>query len=716
MYIRSLTVKNFGIIKDEVVFKPEDGINLISGINGSGKSTIYKAILLLLFNKTDKKLEEYVNEEISFQDGFEISLDLDIDKMRFFVKYKFSKKGKTGSSVRELYVGDPLPDEPQYLNSDAVAAMEMMLSPQLGMAGLISRQGENDVINIKPAERREHLKQIYDLDFTNEIESVEAEIQHYDNDVLPDIEKQIYHIENKEYAAESLYDLPFSETKRDEYQEKLTDIAKRLTEAETYQEKLQQLDAQIHTKQTTLNGLADKLDVVQDDIEDLEDSQKSLQEKLSDPDTQVLDKLYENMHNRDKFDRELRSIDEKMHATKLFRLKSFDYNHLEEVKEKYIELKTQLEQSKEKLNLVQNGVCPTCGRPFEEHDEMQYASDIESLEAQVQEQKEVVEDLEHYRKKYEEKKEDLEQRKREKELLQQKRENLIERENEQLEDLQRQIDREKKRFEERTEENEASLADVEKRIEKKNAEKTELENELNKLKTEIKSEEERLSSMKEENYDVEALKEAKTKLEEKLDEYKTVLAQNEMIQKRNSEIEKQKKLDQQKLDELYIQRDSKYTERAAFEEARNIFRKEFPNYVILEMVKSLETGINDFIDKVYYKPLNIEISESRNAINITYGNQRKKDVAHLSGAEKQLVSLAYKNYLNQMIGLGVIMLDEVDSNYTDENAERLYDIIGSMSDYYKQVFVISHNEQAKNKLTGEYEAAYVEFADGSLVA
>lgn len=716
MKIEQIKIKNFGIVQDEITLTPQKGINLITGVNGSGKSTFYKAVILMLFNKTDKKLEEYVNESVDLATGFNLSMDFTHNKERYRIEYSFQKKGKSGTSHRKLYVGDPLPDEPQYMGTDAVVMLEELFDPNIGLAGMVARQGENDVITAKPAERREHFKAIHDLNFTDEITSIEADIEEYEKKIIPEIDQKIYHLESMSYELEEKETPPFSSQKYDEYLKKRDEMTVKIQAAEQHEAQIARLEDTVESQKESLEAAQESIDFQTAQKEKYTDRIAKLEDEIANPDHSKLDELEASLADDSDYLEKKERTEQKLAEIKLPRVKKFDYEALDEKKTELATLKAKRSQVEEQLDLVQQGKCPTCGRPFEEHSAGDHEEELSNLNSRIKEIKSQIDALSLERDEYEQMVEEVRERKAEKEQLQQKLETLAEREEDRKSNLKERIVDEKENTtceisnkRDRVKDLRESLEEAEKAISRAAKQADTSRFELSKAKK-------ALAELRDvDQDDLEDLHTAQKLLDGRLAEYQRVEHHNKGVEERNKKTELQKKGNEQELKTLSEERDERYREKANFEEARNVLRKEFPSFVISELVKGLENGINKFVEDVYYKPLNISIQEKRNSIDITYGVGRKKDVVHLSGAEQQLVSLAYKSYLNRMIGLGVVMLDEADAHYTDENAERLYEIILGMEEQFSQIFIISHNEKAKDRLAGEHDACYVRFSNGRLV-
>ena len=63
-----LRVKDIGIIKD-INWRPRDGLNVITGETGAGKSLVIDAVELLLTGKTDEEIIRHGAEEAQIEGG-----------------------------------------------------------------------------------------------------------------------------------------------------------------------------------------------------------------------------------------------------------------------------------------------------------------------------------------------------------------------------------------------------------------------------------------------------------------------------------------------------------------------------------------------------------------------------------------------------------------------------------------------------------------------
>lgn len=709
MLIQRLALTNFGPIKETVELTPTNGITLISGVNGTGKSTIVKALALLLFNKADKKIEDYINWDSDTPNSFNLEIEFTHDNETFKIEYDYEKKGKQGTANRKLVIGE----DNIYFNSDAVKILEQYFDSELSYSAFISRQKERDLVSLKPAERRENLKKIYDLDFIDELEKIDAEVKNFDT-LIQEKEKEIYAYENRNYKYLPIEELPFSESEYSLYKEKIEKlvllIEKLKTEKNTRKELVEEIEniqtdisrqnkklKDLYSKIETYKNRIEKADS-QDEINDIDLSIKDIEKELEDQE-QIYSLAFEYKKKAD--------------SIILFRIKKFDDKELLQNKEAISEKLRQLKNIQDRINAIKNGKCYVCGAEYDSSEIEKVEDEKKAVQTEIDSLREIILTQEKENKEYLEKKEELQKIKEEKnkyilkyEYELEKADTLVTRKKEEVVKLiqtkKDTIKRNKERINEYTE----NIEECTLTIKEGNKDIQSLEDTLAVKKKKLSEMPERPDIVKFKNDLEYYTKELKT--------YDAIQANNVQAIKFNKQVEENKEKDQKEKEKEEKEKAGLQDTQKNYIEAKNILRKDFPSFVISRMVESIERGMNKFIDTVYYKSLDVKIQETKNAINITYG-KNDQDVIHLSGAEESITSLAYRNHLNQLMGLGTIVLDEVDAHLTEENALKFYDVLGHMKNDYKQVFIISHNERAKEKLLSQYSAKYYEIEDGRIM-
>ena len=115
------------------------------------------------------------------------------------------------------------------------------------------------------------------------------------------------------------------------------------------------------------------------------------------------------------------------------------------------------------------------------------------------------------------------------------------------------------------------------------------------------------------------------------------------------------------------------------------------------MVAQIEDSMNEFISRVYYKDLAVEIVANDDTIDVLYGTgERKVDAINASGAEESLLALSYCYSLNSLKGFDLLLMDEVDSSLTESAAMELANMIQKIKDEYGFIGLISHVDTVKD--------------------
>ena len=118
MKFNRLYIKNFKNIK-EIEITDFNRVNLISGNNGNGKSSVLLALGFILTNDLDEKLEEYVRWGC---DKFEIEAELEHEG------HKYVYEIEAGKSTKKRLCID---DGEEFFNSEASKKFAEIVDPAL---------------------------------------------------------------------------------------------------------------------------------------------------------------------------------------------------------------------------------------------------------------------------------------------------------------------------------------------------------------------------------------------------------------------------------------------------------------------------------------------------------------------------------------------------------------------------------------------------------
>lgn len=777
MKIIELSIENFKTYQDKKTFQFEDGFNLILARNGSGKSTIIDAIQLILLDKNPaQNLKSLCNWD-SDKDFFNIELMFEYQGYLYELTYEYNDKSSP-STMRKMFRDKKLVTDKA---SPVVNELKNLFDVKLMESALFSRQRTNKFVEVTNSERRETLRKIRNIDYTDEVNSIiKPEIERLEKDIV-DHEKDVYALENKEYETPEEKDLPFTEDETISFKEEIDKIQKEVSIYETVQdtinstesdlislketciqneEQVKKLEQSIQTETNNLNKeyeeLQSSVDIINAEINQYtEDMNKPFVE----PDTTSYESIiqeYEQILNEEldlssmineyeamiqEKQLELDTLIAENDAIIITRILPFDDSTL-------IELSSEHKELTKKISLVEKGFCSECGRPFEDADKQ--LSDLKNRLGEITKE---MQEEEKAKKEYQKKLQDNESNKAKKNTyaldikdaetsLQQVKdlkelnissakkdlEAKKERATEKIEITKATMEKDLSLAKERYEETKIQLQD---KIENKKEYLVTKENDYAKhteeSKVRIQDMQEQVSSIQEKNVQVESSIKTKeeqlaklydttkegsidtkknqiSSLTEKVKLYEEAVYHNYLVQEKIEKINEQKMIDGRNLKKLISKKSKLQKEKLDYESAQNFLLRDFPNFVISETIADLECDINEFIDNTYTKTLDIKLKSSKNSIALVVGKKKIDAKSALSGAEGQIVQLGFINSFNRKLDLKCIFLDEPDTSVDDENSSELYEVLGEMSGYYKQMFVITHKKVMAEYLDNTYNA------------
>jgi len=722
-----LSLKGFGCFKDEKIFEYESGVNIIRAENGSGKTTQINAISILLLSEYEGSFADYMNRECN---EFTISLEFMLDG-KHLLETLTCKKGKTYITTRNLKDVDIDTD---LANGEGV---KEWLNERLPVAtskyALFVRQNSDmDIIHCSDSERRDLFKKIQDLDYTKEIKTlIEPKIEQTKEKII-EVDKNIFALENKKYEMKSYSEFPFTE---DEYKLKKSQLDKLNAEKSLVEEKKNQLkdleerktslnneciniDSKISTKKVSIiNAKQFNFDSEKEKIEK-EFADKKLESenkiKLLEEQKESLDKtVSEKSLNLDceikKIEDEGNELVKEIDSIRLMKLIKFDEDSLTKARNNLTELKTKSSIAWKNSKTLESGVCPTCGSSGDscKHKYQEFVDEAISYDKQIIECEGVIDDLLTKKKDIEEKSKKNEELKEKKnnlsnELL--KKQSLIENKRTEQKSLNdslsqkkenyiNQIESEKRILESVDSEKESKLNSIKEKADLYSSQIESLKKEINDLENQHSS---KLKEMEElskkiELFSIGTFDENKiNELEEELKSYNSVVVENKVVKEYNERLEETKKADKKELEKFKERKQKFEKEKFDLENSKKILTTDYPSWAILQNLKNIENDINEFIDQVYYKPLNIKFDMTRGGISMRFGDDIK--VERLSGAEKAITNIGFCESFNKNLNLNMILLDEPDAPLSATRKEMFYSSLLEMKDVFEQMIVVTHSK------------------------
>ena len=709
MNISKLSLKNFGLIK-QCDLKFNSGFTILSGNIGQGKSHLLSSIAFMLVNEKKDTFEDYLNWE---EDEFNTFMSFQHRGRKF--KFETSFDRKANSVDRSLTVEN----HGTFTGSSATSIMADYFDPKLTRSAIIAVQGESDLVTSGDANRREILKKIQSLDFSNEAKEVEEEIKAIEAGELKEVSNRIVLLQNKEYEIKPLLRPPFPESKYKEIekqvQKKNDAISNIEREIEYYQKTKERVDNLLDVVEShnlSILRAKGKLDETTDKIE-------SLNEKLSTEDFGVRLRGLKSDFEALSKDTTISDLEDKLKRIQVD-LKSledslvpFDQESLDTAKKEQQTLIGDLASARKSLEACKNGECPTCGKEFSSQDTEQHENQIEDLDSKLQGVERAIALLEKQ-------KEELSEKKYEINRLHTAKENTeseIDKEKKRLEEKQRSLQDDISHEESAIEEKKQSIRDV---ISSSGELKDEYQKTIDQHMETVKNAQEEATALHSELPDREpvldnTLVDERDGLIATLKKYDEVMGANEQIRKSNEKTEQQKKKDSE---ELAVREGEKRTIENRVKGLKNcvvVLKREFPNYVINRTIKEIETGMNLFLDKTYNGRYHVSIEENKNGIKVGYG-KRGKDIRLSSGGEQDLFNLGLKIALARKAKLDILLLDEIDKFWSTEQARIVFSTLQSLIDDGKlnQVIVISHNDYVKEILESDFRAEVFHVENGDV--
>lgn len=703
MIIKNLSLKNYGAIKSaQLDFQA--GWNLISGANGEGKSHIIRSIAYALLNKTFGKVEDDLNW---YANDFLVNLQATYQNTDFKVNCAFNSKG--GSS-KECQIGGNHFTGTQEVNQ----ALKEYFDPTLCSASILSFQGQMDIVTAKDAERREILKKIYNLNFTNEVKKLEQEKEVLEQE-KNDLEKEIYALENKTYDIQEFIDLPMTDQEYKETKLKIQEIDNRIVEIDNFQKSLEQVQREFEFLQKKVADYDDQILNLNSQIEekknDISREQKLLDETDVESHLQDIKDGIEKLQKRE----QINSLQTELNNIQLKRVKSFDDSLLESKTEQLYSKRHEVEEAQNMVKLISQGQCPTCGNEFEGVDKNKYVEKIHLLEKEIQSIEKGIDCLKK-------EKAEIEDETRKQENLKNRKDQLssqIELQEQTVQNKIQNLEESKQNILSREDFYRKNISLFKEQLENLEKQKSKIQAELDNVRLDLDKKSEELNELKRQVpiVDKKELEHKKGNLQNTVKAYDYAQTQNKIIQENNEKIEQQKKKDERRLQIAKDKSNKVVKEIGQFDEAIKVYKKELPKYIISYLLGDLKKGMNDLLDEAYSGRYHVEMEETKTGLRILYGD-KKKEIALSSGAEQNLFNLGFKNAFSYLSGLQILFLDE-SLNFADDNiARQTFNHLNLKLEKgdLEQIFVITHKPKIKELLEADYGAKVFSVSDGQVTA
>ena len=640
MKIKYLKIQNFKNISDVEITNFRD-LNIITGQNGEGKSSILQSLIFLLTDSLSDKIEEFVRWG---EDSFSLHILFNHAGQEYDYEITGGKKG----TKRTLYVNGP---DNVYLNSDATKKLAEIINPLLTLYSAISEQSNvSRLLFEKQADQLEKLKKLFGIEKLKDIvEDIKADIKINDTKLI-ELETEVKVLENRKY---NFVDEP------DENEiEKIKQENDKLVLVD-----FSQYDEISHSQlQTECNDLEKKEIILRNSIKQYEQTFNTLANLES-------KKLIKNSEN------------EKLVIKRLPRGEEITEESLKKLQDDLNRINVELLQYDKKYSLCLSGKCPEC--------EQEYHADIKQIEKTIVQLKSdkaettLVLEAETQRRK------EIEQIKKDNEKIQFQK-NRIEKE---IQDIDKEIET------------------ISKTIVKPEGNLDDIQNNISKIKKDIQ----RYEILKKEYEEINKHNSNIEKLKQE-NENKILIIQTkiESAKKQNESIRQEMTSDRGKVQKLQEDIDNLKLENRQLESTKKVIDKEFSAWIISNGIDFIKAEMNKFFTKTYNKGLIVDIVQDKKGIEFLYGENAEslRTINMASGFEKAILAMSFRYALCGMQNLGIMILDEIDSDASDENSIKLFKML--LTNKEIQFFIITHNVQAVDIMEQEYNAKIFEIDKGVL--
>lgn len=628
------------ISEQEIEFN--EGITGITGENGSGKSSLLNAIGLCLTEyRAGDSLRDYVKAgELEAQidleglyKGYPISYNVTINNRPYGnpLKRKVSYKGKVYENS----------DYSKFIKHENLENLEKVM---------FLFQGDTSLTSIKPSERATILKQLFNFNFEDQVNSLSDSISSAQEDKAR-IQGSLSAYRSRTFEKQGL-SREVSEREMISWEDEYLSLKHQLStlkniddsQTSSLKSKIKEMT---NEKSRALSGEVSLRESIRKNLEDISELESLIKKSEG---VEVPKELPQKIEERNEV---LKKLSEK----------SYEVNNKKSVcLYKVKELKAQIEISKK-------GYCHSCGQKIE-------SSYVEELLLQLKNEEAKSENIQ------------AELESIQKEIEETSQQQISDEKT--LENITSIINRAveaKKKLEEKRN----NLHVLEKSLEEKKSSIELIEGQLSYLGEALKEQDDLLKKLEEK----ESLLKKSKELESKINNAKSVRAGNEVKRAQNERIEKEKKECDDQISKLSAEINEKDAKIKNLKGCLDVFQRDFPNFIVLRACSQLEGYVNEFVHRVF-PYMNVSLKQDRQGVQFFYkikGQDRDLSIKMASGAQKSVLTLAYKIAEAKLYGLDCIILDECDASLNDENSSMLYKFIAEINSF-KQLIFVSHRKKA----------------------
>ena len=645
---------------------------IIEGDNGQGKSAVMEAIAICL---SERKRSDSVKEFIQKpHDHAKIVLDLIYNDEQIIFDVNLNHKGGTPLERDVLY------KDRHYINSE-VTELIKELDFTFYSDIIMQMQGQDDIATMTPVMRLNLLQRLFQFDFTEEIGPIQEKLEEFvknktlDNDKIDFLEKAN---KQKDTTLKSLKekDFDFSKEDYDNYKNELEDKKAQVEKLSNDLDKT----FEILQKKTDIQGM----------IDTIENQKSTINKKLED-NTKAVEAL-----KKADYPKQISSLSvscseaivNKAAAEDIIKTKKNAIAQLEtsisNINVQIGELNAAKKNCDHKLELAKKGICPECGKPTDDIDDVKIIKEKEEYDDKIGNEIEKKDNL------------IIEMNKYKDEVAAQRKEVSV------LEANISRYDTEAKMLEQQETAEKAKLIPEDK-IKEYEDKLRKLDEKAKPLYDLIHGYDDQLSDRDKKTLEKSKLKTEIADLEKKIKGSDEIADHNKVVELQRMSI-KNEILENEKNIEVFRNLISDIDLNVqTYNEVLRVLDKELPNYLVVKTCSKLEAEMNNFVN-IVFPNFRLRLLQSRRGVEFFYTTDPNVDMTDIkklinskmaSGYEKSVLGLAFKVALCKAYNLSFIALDEIDAAASEGNSVLTMESLIS-SNIFNQIFFITHKEATRD--------------------
>ena len=367
----SIDIENFRSIERAFVELENQGTVIVKGVNeyedkatsnGSGKSSVFEAIIFALFEETSSGEKDVANRIID--NGYSITLKFEVDNDKYIINRQCSKNGKTSVVVNKNGLDISARNK---TDTNKIILQILGINKAIFLDSVFLSQNANtNLASLTPTARKERLEILTNTDFmmNNFKEKLKEKQTEYEAECVSNQLKINKLNGNKETNLKQQADL---QLKINEAKQEL----ERLKQLGNIQEIDEQLNLKENVEMSTFDKQIEETDkMIQDKEQEIEDLRKLGEDNLNKKDELDRQKQ-EKLNEWNKVDKEIQTRQQTIQFTEQ------DNKRLD----------------KEIDKIRKSDKCPTCGRKYDDANEEHIQKAIQELENTKQENNKQIENI-----------------------------------------------------------------------------------------------------------------------------------------------------------------------------------------------------------------------------------------------------------------------------------------------------------------------------------